>query len=72
MDDLLDAGDNVVALVHITGRTARDDVQVEHTAAAVWWFQEGRIVKLHFYLEREDALRAAGLANQGAVRRTTQ
>jgi ketosteroid isomerase-like protein len=63
LEDLLDAGDQVVALVRIKGRTTRDGVEVEHSPAAVWAIEDGTVVGLTFYLVREQALAAAGLSN---------
>jgi ketosteroid isomerase-like protein len=59
--EFIDAGDDVVALVHVRARTSRDDVEVEHSPAAVWTVKEGKIVRVRFFLEREEALKAAGL-----------
>jgi ketosteroid isomerase-like protein len=56
----IDAGDDVVVLARIRGRTARDGVTVEHTPAAIWSLREGKVVALRFYLDREEALKAAG------------
>lgn len=65
VEDILDAGDEVVVLAQVNGRTARDGVEIEHPAAAVWTFEDGRIVRLRFYLDQGDALRAAGITPQG-------
>jgi ketosteroid isomerase-like protein len=60
-EELIDAGDEVVALVRVQARTKREGVLVEHRPAAVWSVREGRIVRVRFFLERERALEAAGL-----------
>jgi ketosteroid isomerase-like protein len=61
-EELLDAGDDVVALVRVRAKTKREAVAVEHRPAAVWSVREGKIVRVRFFLERERALEAAGLA----------
>jgi len=61
LEDLLDAGDQVVALVRVKAMTARDGVEVEHQPAAVWTIGHKKVVGLTFHLDREQALKAAGL-----------
>jgi ketosteroid isomerase-like protein len=61
-EELIDAGDEVVALVRVRAKTRRDAVVVEHRPAAVWSVRERKIVRVRFFLERERALEAAGLA----------
>ena len=65
-EDFIDAGDEVVVLVRVRGRTARDGVTVEHSPAAVWSIRGGKIAGLRFYLERDEALEAVGLSEQDA------
>jgi ketosteroid isomerase-like protein len=62
VEDFIDAGDEVVVLVRVRGRTARDGVSVDHSPAAVWSIREGKIAGPHFYLERHEALEAVGLS----------
>jgi hypothetical protein len=65
LEEVIDAGDNIVTFVRIEGRTRRDDVLVQHSPAAVWRFNdEGRIIALHFHLDRAEALEAAGLPSE--------
>jgi ketosteroid isomerase-like protein len=63
-EEFIDAGEEVVVFVRAQGRTARDSVLVEHTAAAIWSIREGRVAAICFYLERDEALEAAGLSEQ--------
>jgi ketosteroid isomerase-like protein len=60
-EEYIDAGDDVVVMVRIRGRTARDGVLVEHAPAAVWTIRDGKVAAVRFYLRRDEALRAAGL-----------
>jgi ketosteroid isomerase-like protein len=59
--EFIDAGDQVVVFVHIRARTSRDDVIVEHSPAAIWTIENGRVVRIRFFLERDEALKAVGL-----------
>jgi ketosteroid isomerase-like protein len=61
-DDFIDAGDEVVSLVRIEAQTARDAVPIEHEPAALWSMRAGKVVRVRFYLDRDDALNAAGLS----------
>jgi ketosteroid isomerase-like protein len=61
LEDYIDAGEDVVTLVRVHAQSARDAVPVEHWPAAVWSVREGKIVRVRFYLERVEALEAAGL-----------
>ena len=60
--EFLDGGDHVVAgLVH-RGRGRVSSVEVEMREWNVFLIREGRIVSVHEYSERSDALEAAGLS----------
>jgi ketosteroid isomerase-like protein len=60
-EEFIDAGDHVVAFARVTARTKQSDVEMQHAPAAVWTFAGGRLVRIAFYLERDQALAAAGL-----------
>jgi ketosteroid isomerase-like protein len=60
-EDFLDGGDEVVVLVRVRARTVHDGVDIEHAPAAVWTFEDGKVVRIRFFLEREEALKAVGL-----------
>jgi ketosteroid isomerase-like protein len=62
----IDAGDDVVVFARVQSRTARDDVLVEHSPTAVWSIRDGKVVSIHFYLDRAEALEAVGLSEQDA------
>jgi ketosteroid isomerase-like protein len=64
VEEVIDAGDNVVVFAHVKARTKRDGVPMEHSPAAVWRFREGKIAAVHFYLDRAEALEAAGLPSE--------
>jgi uncharacterized protein len=58
-EELVDAGDQVVALVRSRGRGRGSGVEVEDSSANVWRVRDGRAVSYRLYRDREEALRAA-------------
>jgi ketosteroid isomerase-like protein len=62
VEDLVDAGDNVVMTLTVAARTERHGVELVHRPAAVWTIEGGRIVAIRFYLEHHQAFEYAGLA----------
>jgi ketosteroid isomerase-like protein len=70
-EEFIDAGRDVVVFVRIEGETERDSVVVRHAPAAIWRFSdEGKIVAIHFYLNRAEALEAAGLPSEEFAHKT--
>jgi ketosteroid isomerase-like protein len=61
LEKFIDAGDEVISLVRVRAQTTRDAVAVEHESAALWSVREGEISRVRFYLDRDQALEAAGL-----------
>jgi len=61
VDEFVDTGDSVVALVRVAARTARDDVLMHHTPGAVWTIRAGKVTSIRFYFDRSEALEAVGL-----------
>ena len=55
-------GDRVVAVHHATGRARLSGIETELRYAAVYTLREGKIVRVREYSDREQALRAVGLA----------
>ena len=64
--ELLDAGDQVVALVQFQGRSAVTGLALEGVGvdAAVWTLRDGKAVKVEMYGGTREALEAAGLADR--------
>jgi hypothetical protein len=62
LERLIEAGDRVVTLIRVRAVTARDEVELEHAPGAVWTVRDGKVVRVEFYLDPEEALRAAGVA----------
>jgi ketosteroid isomerase-like protein len=61
VDEMIDAGDNVVSLVRQIGVPKGADAEIETQGAAVWMIRDGRLRRVEFHLDRNAALRAAGL-----------
>jgi ketosteroid isomerase-like protein len=61
LDELLDAGDAVVAILLISGVGKASRVAVEERTAHVLWLRDGRPYRVKVFVDRDDALRAAGL-----------
>jgi uncharacterized protein len=59
-DELIDEGDKVVSVVtrHARGRSSGIDVQ--RPFALVWTVRDGKVVRVEWFLDREEALEAAG------------
>ena len=64
VEELVDLGDDQVltlAIEHGTGRLSGAEVDASRTAH-VWTLRDGKAVQLDLYLERDEALKAVGLA----------
>jgi uncharacterized protein len=61
VDELVDAGDAVVALGRTAGVGKASRAAVEERMAHVIWFRDGRPYRLKVFVDRDEALRAAGL-----------
>ena len=63
VEELIDAGDHVVALIRDRAQRPDSDAEIELIAASVWTFTNRKIVRVGFYAHRDEALRVAGLAS---------
>jgi ketosteroid isomerase-like protein len=61
VEELLDAGDDVVVLVRDYARRAEMETEVAQRGASIWTVREGTIARAAFYPTRMEALEAAGL-----------
>jgi len=61
VEELIDAGDEVVALGYNRGRIKGSAAPVEHQVAYVWALRNGRGFRVHAYFSWQEALRHAGL-----------
>ena len=61
LDELIDAGDHVVAVARVRGCLRGSDHQVEVQETQVWKLRDGRAVEVRAYRTRSQALEAVGL-----------
>ena len=64
-EDFVEAGDHVVVPMTIHARTKDSNSLAQQGLAAVWVMRGGRAVRVRFYDDRDEALKAAGLAGSG-------
>jgi ketosteroid isomerase-like protein len=62
LERVIEAGDVVVVFWHETARGRHSDLEVQTDSASVIRLRDGRIVELTGYLDRDEALRAAGVS----------
>jgi ketosteroid isomerase-like protein len=62
VEEILDAGDAVVVLLHHTARGHSSGLNLDSHDGIVYTFRDGVIAELDYYTGRERALEAAGLA----------
>jgi ketosteroid isomerase-like protein len=60
-EEFLDAGDRVVAFVHVKATGRGSSVAVERDDAILYSVSDGKILRMDYYNDRDQALRAAGL-----------
>lgn len=63
LERMIDAGDRVVSLVRMVGRTKTGGVEVEAPGAGVWTVVDGRVKRVEFHLDRDAAMASAGVAD---------
>jgi ketosteroid isomerase-like protein len=62
VEELFGAGDGkILALARLSGETRRDHVKIDQPAAAVIEVEDGKITRVEFHLDRDEATHAAGL-----------
>jgi uncharacterized protein len=61
VDDLIDAGDEVVALIWQRNRGRASGAVVEYEWAQVWTLRNSLVTRQRIFMRREDALKAVGL-----------
>ena len=62
LERLHDADDRVVSLFRIHAVGAGSGVAVERGDGMLWTFRNGRLIRLDYFNDQEQALRAAGLS----------
>ena len=61
-DELIDAGSSVVVVVHERGRGRGSGAPFDRRWAQVWTFREGRTVRWELFVDKAEAVKAAGLS----------
>jgi ketosteroid isomerase-like protein len=61
---LLDAGDRVLVLIRVVARGGSSGVSVDRETAHIWTVRDGRVTRCEVYLDRSQAIAAAGLQDQ--------
>ena len=62
LDDLRESGEQVVALLRIRARPKGTTADIENRVGHVWTLRDGKVVSIHSFPNREQALEAAGLS----------
>jgi len=62
LEELHDAGEKVVAIVHQQGRSKATGLPVEMRFAQVWTLRDGKQLRMEMFADPEEALQAAGVA----------
>ena len=60
-EEVIDLRDRVLVLVHAFGRLEGSQGEVENTSASLWTVRDRKIARVEFYVDRTEALKAAGL-----------
>jgi ketosteroid isomerase-like protein len=61
VEDTIDAGEHVVALVRVHVRGRGSGVQVAARGPHVWTFRDGKVIRFRLFQEKAEALEAVGL-----------
>jgi ketosteroid isomerase-like protein len=62
VERLIEAGQRVVALVHVVAKGGLSGVRLERDTAHVWTLANGKVLRCEVYLDRSDGLAAVGLS----------
>jgi ketosteroid isomerase-like protein len=59
-DEFIEAGDRVVVLMRLHAR-AHSGNELEQIVAGVWTMRDGKAIAVRYYMDRDEALAAAGV-----------
>jgi uncharacterized protein len=62
VDEWIEAGDQVIAIMHTWARGKMSGVSVERREAHLWTLQDGKLRRLRVFPTKDEALEAAGLS----------
>ena len=65
IEELIELPGAVLMTVRQRGVTRHGGVPIENDGASVWWFRDGLLERAEFYLDRDAAYAAAGVAPPG-------
>ena len=54
-------GETVLMLLRATGTASHTEIEIDYEWGAVWTIRDGKVLRCQGYLDRADALQAAGL-----------
>jgi ketosteroid isomerase-like protein len=60
VEEIIDAGDQAVAVVHDEGRGRRSGIPLERRHAELWTVEDGKVIRIELFDDKADALEAAG------------
>jgi ketosteroid isomerase-like protein len=60
-EELIDAGEQVIAVLSVRGRGRVSGIELEYHPAGVWTLSQGKIVHVVSFPTRDEALEAVGL-----------
>lgn len=66
LEEIVDAGGTVVALVRAQGKGRGSGVETDRRIAFTWELRDGKATLIRLYVDRERALQAAGVPTRGA------
>ena len=62
VEEWVDAGDDVIAVMHVWGQGKRSGVPVETRQSHVWTVRRGKLWRLRVYHTKDEALKVVGLS----------
>ena len=65
-EEWIDAGENVIAALHIRAQGRQSGVPVDQHVWHVWTLRDGKLWRLRVYATKVEALEAVGLSEQDA------
>jgi ketosteroid isomerase-like protein len=57
--ELIDAGEQVIAVLSVRGRGRVSGIELEYRPAGVWTLRQGKVVRVVWFPTRDEALEAA-------------
>jgi ketosteroid isomerase-like protein len=66
-EDLIDAGDRVVAVIRESGRGRGSGVVLDHRYGAVYTIRDGKVARLQWFHDKEQALESVGLREESGT-----